>query len=131
MRMLLDLSELDFLYSNVVITVSRDFQKRNPETLEAFVRGYLEGVAATHKQKAKALTVIQKYTRLKDPKLITELYSDSVKFLERVPRVEPDAIAPIVEFMGKKPMPIESVADNSIVDRLARDGFIDRLYKKR
>ena len=51
MRMLLDLSELDFLYSNVVITFSRDFHKRNPETLEAFVRGYLEGVAALHEQR--------------------------------------------------------------------------------
>jgi hypothetical protein len=36
-------SELDFLYSNVVITVSRDYHKRAPETLEAFVRAYLEG----------------------------------------------------------------------------------------
>jgi len=51
--------------------------------------------------------------------------------VERVPRVEPEAIAPIVEFMGKKPVPIEAIADNSIVDRLVRDGFIERLYKKR
>jgi ABC-type nitrate/sulfonate/bicarbonate transport system substrate-binding protein len=131
MRMLADLSELDFLYSNVVITLTRDYLKRAPETIEAFVRGYLEGVAAAHEQRDKALKVIQKYTRLKEPKLIDELYSDSVKFLERVPRVEPEAIAPIVEFIGKKPIPIESVADNSIIDRLARDGFIDRLYKKR
>ena len=131
MRMLLDLSELDFLYSNVVITFSRDFQKRNPETLEAFVRGYLEGVAALHEQKDRAYKVIQKYTRLKDQKLIDELYSDSAKFLERVPRVEAEAIAPIFEFMGKKPIAVESVADNSIVDRLVREGFVDKLYKKR
>ena len=131
MRMLLDLSELDFLYSNVVITFSRDFQKRNPETLEACVRGYLEGVAALHEQKDRAYKVIQKYTRLKDQKLIDELYSDSAKFLERVPRVEAEAIAPIFEFMGKKPIAVETVADNSIVDRLVREGFVDKLYKKR
>jgi ABC-type nitrate/sulfonate/bicarbonate transport system substrate-binding protein len=129
MRMLVDLSELDFLYSNVVITVSRDFQRRAPETLEAFVRAYLEGVAATRGQREKALKVIQKYTRLKDQKLIEELYSDSSKFLERVPRVEPEAIAPIVEFMGKKPIAVETFADNSIVDRLVREGFIDKLDK--
>jgi len=131
MRMLLDLSELDFLYSNVVITVSRDFQKRNPETLDTLVRAYLEGVAALHEQKDRAYKVIQKYTRLKDQKLIDELYSDSAKFLERVPRVEAEAIAPIFEFMGKKPIAVESVADNSIVDRLVREGFVDKLYKKR
>jgi hypothetical protein len=33
--------------------------------------------------------------------------------------------------MGKKPIAVESVADNSIVDRLVREGFIDRLFKKR
>jgi len=131
MRMLADLSEMDFLYSNVVITMTRDYQRRAPETVEAFVRAYLEGVAAAHEQKPMALKVIQKYTRLKDQKLIEELYSDSIKFLERVPRVEPEAIAPIVEFMGKKPIAIETVADNSIIDRLVREGFIDRLYKKR
>ena len=131
MRMLLDLSERDFLYSNVVIAVSRDFYKRNSDTLEAFARGYLEGIAAAHEHKDKALKVIQKYTRLKDQKLIEELYNDSAKFLDRVPRLEPEAIAPIVEFMGKKPIAVETVGDNSIVDRLVREGFVDKLYKKR
>lgn len=130
-RLLVDLSELGIQYSNVVIAVSRDFQRRSPETVEAIVRAYTEGVAAAHLQKEKALKVIGKYTRLKDPKLIDELYDDAVKFVERVPRVEPEAIAPIVEFMGKKPIPIETIADNSIVDRLVREGFIEQLYKKR
>ena len=62
--------------------------------------------------------------------MIEELYNDSNKFLERVPRVDAEAIAPIVEFTGKKPIAVESVADNSIVDRLVREGFVDKLYKK-
>jgi ABC-type nitrate/sulfonate/bicarbonate transport system substrate-binding protein len=131
MRMLIDLNELGIQYSNVVIALSRDFQRRSPETVEAIVRAYLEGVAATHDQKEKALKVIAKYTRLKDPKLIDELYNDAVKFLDRVPRVEPEAIAPIVEFMGKKPIAVETIADNSVIDRLVREGFIEKLYKKR
>jgi NitT/TauT family transport system substrate-binding protein len=131
MRMLVDLDEMDIQYSNVVIAVSRDFYRRSRESVEAMVRAYLEGVAAAHDQKEKALTVIAKYTRLKDPKLIAELYNDANKFLDRVPRVEAEAIAPIFEFMGKKPIPVETIADNSILDRLAREGFIEKLYKKR
>jgi ABC-type nitrate/sulfonate/bicarbonate transport system substrate-binding protein len=131
MRMLVDLNELGIQYSNVVIVLSRDFHRRSPETVEAIVRAYMEGVAATHGQKEKALKVIAKYTRLKDPKLIDELYNDAVKFLDRVPRVEPEAIAPIVEFMGKKPIAVESIADNSVIDRLVREGFIEKLYKQR
>jgi NitT/TauT family transport system substrate-binding protein len=130
-RMLVDLEELGIRYSNVVIAASRDYNRRNPDIIEAMVRAYLEGVAAVGQQKEKALQVIQKYTRLQDPKLIQELYADGVKFLDRVPRLDAEALAPIVEFMGKKPIPVETVADNSIVNRLEREGFIDKLYGKR
>ena len=60
--------------------------------------------------------------------MIQELYADGVRFLDRVPRLDAEALAPIVEFMGKKPIPVETVADNSIVNRLEREGFIDKLY---
>ena len=131
MRMLVDLAELGIRYSNVVIAASRDYYRRNPDITEAMVRAYLEGVAAVGQQKEKTLQVIQQYTRLQDPRLIQELYADGVKFLERLPRMDAEALAPIVEFMGKKPIPVETIADNSIVDRLERDGFIDKLYGKR
>jgi len=131
MRMLADLAELDIRYSNIVIAVSRDYQRRNSNTVEAMVRAYLEGVAEANHQKERALRVIQKYARLQDQKLVDELYADAVKFLERVPRLDAESIAPIVEFMGKKPIPLETIADNSIVDRLVREGFIEKLYSKR
>ena len=82
MRMLVDLDEMDIQYSNVVIAVSRDFYRRSPETVEALVRAYAEGVAVAHDQKERALKTIAKYTRLKDPKLIEELYKDADKFLD-------------------------------------------------
>ena len=114
-----------------MIAVSRDDYRRNPDTIEAMVRAYIEAVAAVAQHKEKALQVIQKYTRLQDPKLIHDLYADGIKFLERVPRLDAEALAPIVEFMGKKPIPVETIADNSIVNRLERDGFIEKLYSKR
>jgi hypothetical protein len=32
--------------------------------------------------------------------------------------------------MGKRGVPLETFADNSIVDKMVREGFIDRLYKR-
>jgi NitT/TauT family transport system substrate-binding protein len=130
-RMLVDLDELGIQYSNVVIAVPQEFYRRSSLAVEGMVRAYLEGVAAVNQQKEMAFKVIAKYTRLKEPKLIEELYNDAVKFLDRVPRVEQEAIAPIVEFMGKKPIAVEAIADNSIIDKLVGEGFIDRLYRKR
>jgi hypothetical protein len=53
-----------------------------------------------------------------------------VTYLERIPRAEPEAVQTILEFMGKKGVPLENFMDNSIVERLSREGFFDRLYKK-
>jgi ABC-type nitrate/sulfonate/bicarbonate transport system substrate-binding protein len=130
MRMLVDLAEMGIQYSMDVIVVSREFLHRYPEKVEAVVRAYTEGVADIHSQKEKALNAIAKYARLREPKKIQEIYDDSIQYLERIPRLEPEAVNSILEFMGRKGIPLETFADNSIVNRLVREGFIDRLYKK-
>jgi hypothetical protein len=32
--------------------------------------------------------------------------------------------------MGKKGIPLENFMDSTIIDRLSREGFFDKLYKK-
>jgi NitT/TauT family transport system substrate-binding protein len=132
-RILADLAEFGIQYSMGLLIVSRDFYRRAPETLEHIMRAYVEGVAVLRDptQKERALKAIARYTRLKEAKPIEEIYSDAAKYVDRVPRVEPEAVAATLEFMGKKGFPVENFADNSIVDRLVREGFIDQLYKKR
>jgi NitT/TauT family transport system substrate-binding protein len=132
-RILADLTEFGIQYSMGLLVVSRDFYRRAPETLEHIMRAYVEGVAVLRDptQKERALKAIARYTRLKEAKPIEEIYSDAAKYVDRVPRVEPEAVAATLEFMGKKGFPVENFADNSIVDRLVREGFIDQLYKKR
>jgi len=46
------------------------------------------------------LKAIARYTRLKEAKPIEEIYSDAAKYVDRVPRVEPEAVAATLEFMG-------------------------------
>jgi hypothetical protein len=53
-----------------------------------------------------------------------------VTYLERVPTPEPEAVQTILEFMGKKGVPLNTFMDSAIVDRLTREGFFDKLYKK-
>jgi ABC-type nitrate/sulfonate/bicarbonate transport system substrate-binding protein len=113
-----------------MIAVSRDYYRRNPETVEGMVKAYAEGVAAMNQQKERAFKVIAKYARMTDPKMIEDHYRDSVTYLDRIPRAEPEAVQTILEFMGKKGTPIETFQDNTIVDRLVREGFFEKLYKK-
>src|SRR5215470_9681463 len=129
-KLLVNLIDLGIPYSMNTIAVSKDYYRRNPETVERMVRAYSEGVAALIQQKEKALKVIAKYARIPDAKGIEDHYRDSVTYLDRIPRAEPEAVQTILEFMGKKNVPLDNFMDNSIVDRLVREGFFDRLYKK-
>jgi ABC-type nitrate/sulfonate/bicarbonate transport system substrate-binding protein len=122
--------DLGIPYSTNVIAVQRDHYRRSPKVVEAMVRAYTDGVAALKNDKAKGLKVVAQYTRYTDPKFIESQYRDSSNYLDRVPRVEKAAVAPILEFMEQKDVPLETFADNSIVDRLVAEGYIEKLYPK-
>jgi len=129
-KILTRLIDLGIPYSMNMIAVSRDYLRRNPETVERMVRAYADGVAFMNRQKEQALKIIAKYARLTDPKMIEDHYNDSVTYLDRVPKAEPEAVQTILEFMGKKGIPLENFMDSTIIDRLSREGFFDKLYKK-
>ena len=125
-KILVNLGELGIPYSMQMITVSRDYYRRSPEIVEGMIRAYASGVAALSSQKDTALKVIAKYSRQSDAKGVEEHHRDSVANLERVPRVETEAISTILEFMGKPGIPRETFVDDSIVDRLVREGLIEK-----
>jgi NitT/TauT family transport system substrate-binding protein len=129
-KILVRLIDMGIPYSMNMLAVSRDLLKRSPETVENIVRAYAEGVAFMNHNKERALKVIAKYAHLADAKQVEDHYRDSVTYLDRIPRAEPEAMQTILEFMGKKGVPSETFQDNSIVDKLSREGFFDRLYKK-
>ena len=129
-KILVKLVDLGIPYSMNMIAVSRDYLRRNRDTVERMVRAYAEGVAAMNQEKEKALKVIAKYARIADAKGIESHYSDSVTYLDRIPRAEPEAVQTILEFMGKKGVAPETFQDNSIIDKLTKEGFFDKLYKK-
>ena len=129
-KILVRLIDLGIPYSMNMIAVSRDYYRRNPETVERIVRAYSEGVAAMNQQKERALKAIAKYARIPDAKGIEDHYRDSVTYLDRIPRAEPEAVQTILEFMGKKGVPLDNFMDNTIIDRLSREGFFEKLYPK-
>ena len=129
-KLLVNLIDLGIPYSMNMIAVSRDYLRRNRDTVERMVRAYAEGVAAMNHDKEKALKVIAKYARIPDAKGIENHYVDSVTYLDRIPRAEPEAVQTILEFIGKKGVAPETFQDNSIIDKLTKEGFFDKLYKK-
>jgi NitT/TauT family transport system substrate-binding protein len=129
-KILVRLVDMGIPYSMNMIAVQREYYKRNPDAVESMVRAYADGIAFMNRQKERAIKIITKYSRLTDPKMIEEHYNDSVTYLDRIPRAEPEAVQTILEFSGKKGVPVETFQDNAIIDKLTREGFFDKLYKK-
>jgi ABC-type nitrate/sulfonate/bicarbonate transport system substrate-binding protein len=130
-KMLVRLVDLGIPYSMNMIMVSKDYLRRSPDAAERVLRAYAEGVAFIHQNKAQALKIIGKYAHLPESKGVEEFYRDATTYLDRIPRTDPEAVQTILEFMGKKGAPLESFYDNAIVDKLAREGFFESLYKGR
>ena len=129
-KILVRLVEMGIPYSMNMIAVQREYYRRNPEAVEKIVRAYADGIAFLNQNKERAIKIITKHSRLTDPKMIEDHYNDSVTYLDRIPRAEPEAVQTILEFMGKKGIPAETFQDNSIIDKLTREGFFEKLYKK-
>jgi ABC-type nitrate/sulfonate/bicarbonate transport system substrate-binding protein len=129
-KILVNLVDMGIPYSMNMLAVSRDSLKRSPETVEGIVRAYAEGVAFMNHNKERALKIIAKYGHLREAKQIEDHYRDSVTYLDRIPLAQPEAVQTILEFMGKRGIPAETFQDNSIVEKLTREGFFDKLYKK-
>ena len=129
-KILVRLVEMGIPYSMNMIAVQREYYRRNPEAVEKIVRAYADGIAFLNQNKERAIKIITKHSRLTDPRMIEDHYNDSVTYLDRIPRAEPEAVQTILEFMGKKGIPAETFQDNSIIDKLTREGFFEKLYKK-
>jgi ABC-type nitrate/sulfonate/bicarbonate transport system substrate-binding protein len=129
-KILVNLVDMGIPYSMNMLAVSRDTLRRSPETVEGIVRAYAEGVAFMNQNKERSLKIIAKYGHLSDPKQIEDHYRDSVTYLDRIPLAQPEAVQTILEFMGKRGIPSETFQDNSIVEKLTREGFFEKLYKR-
>jgi NitT/TauT family transport system substrate-binding protein len=127
-RMLVDLPDLGIPFSMDLIAVKRDFSKISPKTVEAMLKAYIEGVAALNTRKELAYKVLAKYL-LGGGDSLDEAYEYAVKYLDRRARVEPAVIQTVLNWESKGETSVNDFFDNSIIDRIIKEGFVERLYK--
>jgi hypothetical protein len=101
---------------------------KSPKSVDAIVRAYIDGIAALKTRKAQALKLLEKYMGARGGS--TEGHYEFVtRYLDSIPRVDPAAVDTVLEMVGAKGAAKTKLFDNSIVDRLVQEGFIDKLYK--
>jgi ABC-type nitrate/sulfonate/bicarbonate transport system substrate-binding protein len=128
-RPLADLADLGIPYSMDYITVSQDYVKKNRPTVEALLLAYTEGVAALHNRKQQATAVLSKYLRRPSGDQ-EEPYGYAIKYLERYPRVEPETVQTVFDWMKISGVQASKVFDNSIIESIKHQGVIENLYQQ-
>src|SRR5262245_31352877 len=94
----------------------------------------IEAVGAINNDKETTLRVLAKYFKRSDPNFLDETYGLVTKFVEKTPRIDPRNVATVLEFEPVKGVGAETlvpkVIDNSVVDKLVKEGFIEKVFAK-
>lgn len=131
---LMNAADLEVPFAMNVIAVTPEFLQKNTAATERLLRGYIEGVAALNHDRPSAVKVLAKYLKRGDPVFLDEMYKIAVQFTDRNPRVDPRTVATVLEFEPVKGADadalIPKMIDNGLVDKLAREGFIDKTFAR-
>ena len=115
-----------------VTGVTRKFLREQRDAAEAFLRGYVEGLATVKSRKEATMKVIARYTRHNDAVVLEKFYNEMVPDLPRMPYIDEASMRATVEAMQMQgpPLPkvdLKSLYDNSLLRSLENEGFLERI----
>jgi ABC-type nitrate/sulfonate/bicarbonate transport system substrate-binding protein len=135
-KSLANISDYDDIYAPTVFLFKKATVAANPKLPELLVRAHAEAIKRLYEDKAFAVKTYLAYNK-DDPADVERVYDGYTKnnVYERVPYV----LAPAVQYMLDHPtdeqigaqmrkFDFRTVIDNSIVDRLVKEGFFEKLY---
>lgn len=113
---------------------SRKFAEENPQIVQNVLRGYVRAIATLVKDREKSIEIMRKYMRSIDARMVPGAYERYREELDRVPIPSEKAIKNTLEISHRVApklagMDISRYLYFVPVQRLAAEGFIDRLYK--
>lgn len=131
LKELVDFGDLEILYPNSPLAATQSYLAKNRDLVLRFLRGYSEGIYRVKTDRENTLKVFSKYTAVKDPEILAELYRIyGVKHLERIPFVNSEAVDAVLQTEVKTgSAKAADFIDNTFVAELEREGFFRQLYR--
>jgi NitT/TauT family transport system substrate-binding protein len=123
-----------FEFPYICATTTRSYLSRQRETVKKVLMAHIEATHyfKTHKEESKK--IVSKYSRITNETYLEAAYTASATLYDVVPLVTRAGVeTQIKEALGRKPraqLRFEDMVDETIVRELARNGFIDKVYKQ-
>jgi hypothetical protein len=124
------------IYASSVNLFKKQTAAANPKLPEAILRAHTEAIKRFYDDRAFAIKAFIAYDKMADPKDVDRIYDlyAKNKAFERVPYVLADAVKAVVAQAAEeqatqmKAIDFKTVVDNSVVDRLAKEGFFEKTF---
>ena len=134
LKTLVDLGSLGIDYQHTAVITSREFIKKNEDTVRRFMKAFVEGIHLFRTDKPDAVKVLSKYAKTTDPELLEMYYREYANVFPRVPYPTLKGLQVILDDIAKtKPeagkFKSEDLVDLRFVRELEESGYIERLYR--
>ncbi len=132
LKELINVGALKLSYIHTAIGINRAFAKNNPDSIDAFLKAYIEGLKITREQPDITMAAIAKYTGINDPAALKVTYDTFLPaFQERVPYVLKEAVQGVLNFSTSpeaKGHRAEEFIDHSFLEKIDASSFVKKLY---
>jgi NitT/TauT family transport system substrate-binding protein len=129
---LINIGALKLSYIHTAIGVNRAFAKNSPESVEAFLKAYIEAMKITREQPDVGMRAIAKYTQIADAEALKVTYETFLPaFQQRVPYVARDSVQGVLNFSSAaeaSAQRAEDFIDHSFLKRIEASSFVKNLY---
>ncbi|TAJ96324.1 ABC transporter substrate-binding protein, partial [bacterium] len=139
LTMLADLTKVDLPYVNTVIVSSRRFVRENPQVVEMFLKGIVDGLAfmpSPSNEKA-VKNVLANRLKLTTPQSIQVIYDATLQIhaKTRVPYAPLAGIQNMIDALHRvnpriTKLKAADLVDNSFIERLEKSGYIQEAMKR-
>jgi taurine transport system substrate-binding protein len=105
-------------------SVMREYAQKYPNTIKAYLMGYLDGLKRAIDDEEFARKIESKYTKISDPKILAENYQQGLRVWNRDMTVDPVAIRVVLDDSSDakaKNADPKRFYDNSLIQAVNRD----------
>ena len=133
---LIDLSKTDLKYPPSCVGSSRAFVRKNPNTVERFLKAYMEAIYVIKTNSALAKQIYAKEYRESDAAIVDKVVTVYAGLFKSIPTVPTDGLETVIrELAARKPLPSDAFRqpnfykDDAPLQKIVKEGWIEQLRK--
>ena len=139
LTILLDMTRSDVPYLNTVLVASRRFAKENPQIIDSFLKGTVDGLAymANPANEKAVKSVLARRLKLSTPQSIQAMYDATLEIhaKTKVPNVPVAGVQNMIDALYRvnprmATLKAADLIDNSFIERLEKSGYIQEAMKR-